>query len=167
MKEKNRKNLRRGVEIFLFALYLAMLSYFLFFADRMGRAFSERVYHYNLTLLKEIRRFWNYRHTLGSWAVVLNLAGNVIAFFPFGIFLPRLFQKCKNIPFAVLLCFEFSLCIEMIQLVTKVGCFDVDDIILNTLGGFGGTLIYQMYGRLSKSGKKGGWKEGNERKKTL
>ena len=32
--------------------------------------------------------------------------------------------------------------IEIIQLYTKIGVFDVDDIILNTLGGFVGYLIY-------------------------
>ncbi|WP_433946754.1 VanZ family protein [Paenibacillus sp. SN-8-1] len=34
------------------------------------------------------------------------------------------------------------LAVELIQLFTKVGCFDVDDIILNTLGaiGFAGTV---------------------------
>ncbi len=39
-----------------------------------------------------------------------------------------------------LISFEFSLLIECIQLVSKVGSFDVDDMILNTLGGSLGYL---------------------------
>ena len=32
-------------------------------------------------------------------------------------------------------CFLFSLGIELLQLATRVGVFDVDDLLLNTLGG--------------------------------
>ena len=38
--------------------------------------------------------------------------------------------------------FFISLTIEVIQLLTKVGCFDVDDMILNTLGAALGYGIY-------------------------
>ena len=41
-----------------------------------------------------------------------------------------------------LISFEFSLLIECIQLVSKVGSFDVDDMILNTLGGSLGYLCF-------------------------
>ena len=80
MKERKKKESFRGLEILLFAVYLAVLCYFLFFAENMGRTFTEREYHYNLMPLKEIKRFWIYRETLGLWSVVLNLVGNVAAF---------------------------------------------------------------------------------------
>ena len=35
-----------------------------------------------------------------------------------------------------------SLGVEVMQLLTKVGSFDVDDILLNTVGGVIGFLIY-------------------------
>ena len=35
-----------------------------------------------------------------------------------------------------------SLGVEVMQLLTKVGSFDVDDILLNTVGGVLGFLIY-------------------------
>lgn len=38
--------------------------------------------------------------------------------------------------------FELSLLVETIQLVTKVGSFDVDDLLLNTIGGVCGYLVY-------------------------
>ena len=43
-----------------------------------------------------------------------------------------------------------SLCAEAIQLVTKVGCFDVDDLILNTLGAFLGYLAFVLCSRLRR-----------------
>lgn len=144
MEQENRKKLFRGLEILLFAVYLALLCYFLFFAESMGRTFSERTYHYNLEPFKEIRRFWKYRDSLGTWSVGLNLVGNVAAFLPFGAFLPALFEKCKKFIPTTLLCFEFSLFVETVQLIGKVGSFDVDDILLNTLGGILGYLLYRL-----------------------
>lgn len=149
MEEKRKKKAIRILEILLFAVYLVMLCYFLFIADRVGRTYAERAYHYNLVPLKEIRRFWEYRHILDFWSVILNLVGNVVAFIPFGLFLPRLFQRCRKFLLTMLFCFEFSLCVEVIQLMWKVGSFDVDDILLNTLGGILGFFIYKISGWLT------------------
>lgn len=145
MKEEKRKRSFQWLEILLFAAYLTMLCYFLFFAENMGRTYSERTYHYNLMPFKEIRRFWTYREALGFWSVMLNLVGNVVAFIPFGIFLPRLFGGCRKFFLTMLLSFEFSLCVEIIQLIWKVGSFDVDDIMLNTLGGILGFITYRIF----------------------
>ncbi len=169
MEKKKRNKLFRVLEILLFAVYLAVLCYFLFIADRMGRTYSERVYHYNLMPFKEIVRFWTYRQTLGFWSVMLNLIGNVAAFIPYGLFLPRLFSSCRRFLLTFVLAFEFSLCVEIIQLVWKVGSFDVDDILLNTLGGAFGFLIYRIL--VWVKGKSGGgscgMEEKNEKKKSL
>ena len=37
-----------------------------------------------------------------------------------------------------------SLCIETVQLVCKVGSFDVDDLLLNTIGGIVGYIFYRV-----------------------
>ncbi len=148
MKESRKTEPVRRLEILLFIAYLAVLFYFLFFAETMGRTVTEREYHYNLMPLKEIKRFWTYRHSLGFWSVCLNLFGNVAAFLPFGMFLPRLCPKCRKFLLTMLFSFELSLCVELIQLVGKVGSFDVDDILLNTLGGAFGYLCYSISKKL-------------------
>ncbi len=148
MKESRKTEPVRRLEILLFISYLAVLFYFLFFAETMGRTVTEREYHYNLMPLKEIKRFWTYRHSLGFWSVCLNLFGNVAAFLPFGMFLPRLCPKCRKFLLTMLFSFELSLCVELIQLVGKVGSFDVDDILLNTLGGAFGYLCYSISKKL-------------------
>ena len=94
-----------------------------------------------------IRRFIVYRRTLGWFAVLSNLLGNVLAFVPFGMILPMLTPKCRNFFHIVLLGFDFSLFVETIQLISKVGSFDVDDLILNTLGGALGYLAYRLIRR--------------------
>jgi glycopeptide antibiotics resistance protein len=128
-----------------FIVYFAVLFYFLFISERIGLSFYERGYHYNLIPFKEIRRFYTHVDVLGAKAVFINIFGNVAAFIPFGIFLPMFFVRCRRLPLTVFYSFELSLLIETLQLVTKLGTFDVDDIMLNTLGGLIGYAVYAMY----------------------
>ena len=47
----------------LFICYLLMLTHFMFFSDGFSRSeYTE--YHYNITLFKEIKRFYTYRELL-------------------------------------------------------------------------------------------------------
>ena len=105
-------------------------------------AMKERQYRYNLIPFVEIRRFWVYRKQLGLMAVVTNLFGNVIGFLPFGFILPVILDKMRSGWLIVLAGFGLSVTVEVIQLITKVGCFDVDDMILNTAGAALGYLLF-------------------------
>lgn len=140
---------RRVCHIFAwlaFVVYLIMLCYYLFFAELTGRTGSEE-YHYNLVLFKEIKRFIRYREILGTKAVLLNLAGNVVSFIPFGLFLPLLAHRCRKFGYVTMLSFDFSLMVELIQLISKVGSFDVDDLLLNTIGGALGYICFLLADR--------------------
>jgi glycopeptide antibiotics resistance protein len=140
----------------LFMVYLASLFYVVFFAEAMGRCHPQR-YSYNLKLFGEIRRFIVYRHLLGMKAVILNLAGNIIAFIPFGIMFPKFHRHLHHLVVVALCSFLLSLSIEVIQLFTRVGSFDVDDLLLNTMGGFLGyilLLIMEWLIHLIKKGNK-------------
>lgn len=150
----------------LFVMYLLALMYFLFFAESTGRTFTERTYQYNLIPLHEIRRFIVYRKQLGFAAVSLNLAGNVLAFVPFGLFLPLLVRALRHFWIIVLLGFEFSLLVEIVQLFSKVGSFDVDDILLNTLGaacGYVMCLVLIKWRRRMRNKRSAHEKEGEKR----
>ena len=107
------------------------------------RSNSQAEYAYNLELFREIRRFIVYREQLGWKAVVLNLGGNVVGFMPFGFILPVVSRRGRTWYNTFLLGFFLSLCIESTQLVFKVGSFDVDDLLLNTVGGILGFLSYK------------------------
>ena len=133
----------------LFFLYLAVLTYFLFFSEKYGRT-AEREFSYNLTPFLEIRRFWNYREFLGLKAVFINLAGNVLAFVPFGAILPVISRRMRGFFRVMLLGFSFSLLVECTQLVTRVGTFDVDDLMLNTLGAVLGYLFFALCDRIRR-----------------
>ena len=141
----------RIISITIFVIYIIALGYFLFFAESMGRTTRGDEYHYNLQPLFEIKRIWRSSHILGMKYVILNFAGNVIAFIPFGYLLPKMVKKKPRLFHTVLFSFEFSLLVELTQLISRTGSFDVDDLILNTFGGLIGYIVY--YGRVV-SGKK-------------
>ncbi len=135
---------QRVISQLVFILYLGVLFYFLFFSERYGRTDISDEYHYNLVLFREIKRFYRYREILGMKSVMINLAGNVVAFMPFGFFLPILWQKSGKLLYVTFWSFSFSLVVETIQLVYKVGTFDVDDLFLNTLGGIFGYMMMRL-----------------------
>jgi len=64
-----------------------------------------------------------------------NLAGNIIGFMPFGFILPVLSKRFFKFKTITLATFSLSLTYETLQLLFGFGSFDVDDLILNTLGG--------------------------------
>ena len=128
----------------LFLAYIAGLVYFLFFSERYGRTDANHMLRYNLTPFREIRRFWNNRRSLGMRAVLLNIAGNVLIFIPFGAILPVLIKRMRNCFLTVGAGALMSLWIEALQLLTRVGSFDVDDILLNAFGSLVGFILFAI-----------------------
>lgn len=130
----------------LFVAYLVFALYVMFFSERLDRTMVSTEYRYNLTPFAEIERFWNMRYSYGWDVTLINLLGNVICFMPFGFLVPTLSKKrvLNNILSVTILAMAFSMTIETAQLLAKVGAFDVDDIILNTLGGFLGYVIFKI-----------------------
>ena len=125
----------------LFLLYVGFLIYFLFVAEWYGRTEIAEDYRYNLELFKEIRRFITYREQLGTFTVFANLFGNILIFVPYGFFI-SMASRSRGF-FKTLFCsMGLSLCVEIIQLFTRVGSFDVDDILLNTIGGVLGYITF-------------------------
>lgn len=150
----DRKKLIKFFCLVCFLIYLALLIYLLIFYEEYDRTMANRSYRYNLIPFAEIRRFWVYRKQIGIGKVISNLAGNVIGFLPFGMLLPAFSRRFRSGILVTFLSFDVSLCIELIQLTFKVGIFDVDDIMMNTLGGLIGYGIFVIlyYGRLIYNG---------------
>jgi glycopeptide antibiotics resistance protein len=122
-----------------------MLAYFLFFSERYGRVVDKEGYRYNLELFKEIKRFITYREIVGFESFVVNILGNILAFAPFGFLLPMLNVSYRKFLRMATLSLWFSIMIEVVQLVTRVGIFDVDDIMMNTFGGIIGYICYMIF----------------------
>ena len=69
---------------------------------------------------------------------------NVMLFVPMGYLLPYIFRwfraKPRTRPAAA--CFLISLAMENLQLITRRGFYDVDDLVSNTIGGIIGQLLF-------------------------
>ena len=125
-----------------FLAYLLLLMYLVFISSGLGRVEHDE-YRYNLTLFHEIGRYYNIGIQTGNWTLFrFNVIGNIVVFVPLGIFLPKLFLRCRKLLAVLVISLEVSLAVELVQLLTKVGSFDVDDLLLNTVGGVLGYLIY-------------------------
>ncbi|MBU3128954.1 VanZ family protein [Clostridium tagluense] len=72
-----------------------------------------------------------------------NVVGNIVIFIPLGTYL-SLFKNDKRVITNLLLIFIVSLFVEIIQGLLGIGASDIDDIILNYLGGVIGILGYKF-----------------------
>lgn len=142
MNSQTKKRIQK-ISWVLFVLYILILVYLLFLSEGFGHRLSEhRDYRYNLIPFQEIRRFWVYREIVGRKAAFLNIGGNILGFCPFGFMLPILSRRYRRMRKTVRMGFFLSLFVECMQLILHVGSFDVDDIILNTLGTLIGFLCF-------------------------
>lgn len=115
-------------------LLLAFITYILLLFELVT---SRDVYigGTNLIPFKEM-----FRYEIGSENFYKQVVGNIILFMPFGFF-ATYYTKIAKIRNISLITFLVSLTIETVQ--KFIGrSFDVDDIILNVLGGILGFLIY-------------------------
>jgi len=76
-------------------------------------------------------------------SVLLNeIVQNILLFIPFGFLLPISLKPINKL-WKVLICgLAFSFFIETIQLMTHRGCFDVSDLIHNSVGAIVGFMIF-------------------------
>lgn len=129
----------------IFALYCIVMIWLLFL-QRLGS--MAPMGRYNLVPLDTVRlyiRLLQHSESLAQRnSAIANLAGNVVLFIPFGIFLPLMVSwQRKFLPF-VILTTGLLLLVELLQYVTGLGALDVDDMILN----FCGVMIGRIFWRL-------------------
>ncbi len=82
------------------------------------------------------------RYNITSRLFIKNVLGNLIMFLPFGFF-TSYYLKVEKMTLPVILTLIASVSIEVVQM--SIGrVFDVDDIILNLLGGICGFFLYNI-----------------------
>lgn len=147
MEDNRQRKIRRTGRV-LFFIYLLVLIYFLFFSDKYGRTVGTGEYRYNLVPFNEISRYILHSDMFTSEQLLVNIMGNIGAFLPFGFFVPITLEGYNSFLKVTFLSLVFSACVESIQLITRVGSFDVDDIILNTVGGAVGYILYYVFSKI-------------------
>ena len=114
----------------IFMIYIICLFYIVTFQDIDGSWATS-----NFQPFKEM-----FRYSFGSRLFIKNVLGNMLMFVPYGFFVSYILKERKALIILVLT-FILSFTIEYIQL--RIGrVFDIDDILLNLMGGILGYWIY-------------------------
>lgn len=123
---------------FIILPYAIFLLYLMFFG--MGRL----QYEDNIVRIKPIVSTIWFIHETISWLDIIRIVlGNVVMFVPFG-FLGWIFPQLKKIKNLVITFVSSIVIIEALQYFSRLGVFDVDDVLLNTFGVFLGWQIKRI-----------------------
>ncbi len=127
----------RWIGAILFICYLAVLIYSTLFT------FNYYVYgkSFNLVLLDSIRLMWR---SGNYWLIFKNVIGNLLLFMPLGFLLPLMFRWLDSFRKMFFISFGVSGLIELLQFYYANRIFDIDDILLNGLGGLTGLIVYKI-----------------------
>lgn len=125
---------------------VALLSIlFIYIVIVLGATIGDRVStdskSLSMHLFSSYKDAWN-NFSPGAWR---NIILNILMFVPLGILLPLIFKNCRKYWVTYLVGLFFTLIIEVIQLISGRGIFDIDDIFNNTLGciiGYGIVIIF-------------------------
>ena len=137
IKEKQKIVIYKELLMLCFAIYILCLFQVVTFQDDVSWSSNnfiplQEILRYNITS----RLFWK------------NVIGNLIMFLPFGFFISY-YLKAEKITLPIILTLIASAAVEIVQMcIGRV--FDVDDILLNLLGGSIGFGIYFMLKRVGE-----------------
>ena len=148
----------RGLIIAASIIYALALLYLLLLRNPHTR-FSEAGfltylrYSVNLVPFKTIAEYITriQAGTINLSTALANLFGNLVLFLPAGFLLPCLWKRLRRFggTFLTVLC--VILAVECLQLLLRIGSFDIDDFILNLAGaslGYAGFAGFAMLSRL-------------------
>jgi glycopeptide antibiotics resistance protein len=128
---------RRAASVLL-ACYLALLltlTLVLFRAPEVG-------VEPNLAPFRSIARDWH----AGGRNFLVNIVGNVVAFLPLGFLLPLVLRRPTRAWQVALMAAALSATIEALQFASGRRTADVDDVLLNVMGGLAGYVAWRGCG---------------------
>lgn len=120
---------------FIILPYTIFLLYLMFFG--MGRFQNE---DHIVRIKPIISTVWFIQETISWFDIIKIVLGNVVMFIPFG-FLGWIFPQLNNLKNLIITFVSTIVIVEALQYFSRLGVFDVDDVILNTFGVF---LGWQM-----------------------
>lgn len=131
--------LKKLYHIFI-PFYTVFLLYLMFFG------FGRTQYDINIVRLKPLISTIDFVEQSILWKnIFMNIFGNILLFVPFG-FLGIIFPKLSDFKSLLLNFLSVIILTETLQYFSRLGVFDIDDIILNTAGVTIGFYIYKISG---------------------
>lgn len=136
-KITDKKKILKFSQSIVFLYYVILLFNMVIFAR------YNSVNGYNIIPFKSIIN----QFIIGNiYSIIINVFGNFLIFMPLEYFNIELF-KINKLSINFLLSFAVIFAIELFQFIFKAGVFDIDDLILRTLGMM---TFYLMYNKLKK-----------------
>ena len=137
IKYKPKFVLYEEILTLIFIIYILMFFQIVTYQDVIS-------YGNNFIPFKELTRY-----QIGSKLFYKNIIGNILLFMPYGFFVSYYLRLDKK-RIAGLLILIVSISIETVQLL--IGrCFDVDDILLNLVGGMLGYCLYKILDKVTEN----------------
>ncbi len=145
-----RKKVSRGILWALTVIYFVVLVKLILFKTQIGPvryiqmdhvSFLSNLKSANLVPVRGIVNLFGSNNS--SIFILQNIIGNLIGFMPLGFLFYYLYSPVtlKN---ALKVSFLTSLAFEVVQVIFVLGHFDIDDIILNTIGGVLGFIVAKI-----------------------
>lgn len=155
--------IRKTVLFLIFAVYLIGFLYIVFFSRNAADEYQVHAALFQ-NLAESVHIDFGivgafYAVLEGDWRALLShiqftsydslvqIYLNIMLFVPMGYLLPYIFRwfraGVKYRPF--LGCFVISLAVENIQLITRHGFYDLDDLITNSVGGLAGQILFMVF----------------------
>jgi len=140
---------KKYVIIILFVAYLILLTKIIVFKYPIDMSLIQR---YEISAWQwfasgnyvPFKTILNYIGGNPTWVVAIrNLEGNIIPFIPLGFFIPLLYNRPLTWKYILAVAFLLSIALEGMQVLLRVGVFDIDDIILNVLSAIVGYGAYR------------------------
>ncbi|KAB7673187.1 VanZ family protein [Bacillus sp. B1-b2] len=130
------------LSILFFCFYIVLLFYLLFFSNYRQNVHGVLAYNFIpiLSIVKEMQHLF----PLHVSALTGNLLGNIFAFIPFGLFITY-WVKQPSLTLVLFSSVLLSIAIELLQLVFYIGVCDINDVILNGIGGGIGYFIMKVF----------------------
>lgn len=147
---------RKGLNILfgIIIVFYVVMMMDLFFRFNVLHAGGDTISRdYNFIPFRTILNYLTSMAHMSKSRVMSNVLGNIIIFVPYGTYLQMLRKEMPVWKGAVLTA-ATSVCIEAVQLAFGIGACDIDDVILNFLGGLIGILGYRALRYLIKEARR-------------
>lgn len=131
-------------------VYALVLVYFMFFG--FGRLERYSSFQYSLKIYSI--PLWFPKRLSDTWRIWIFSVGNLAAFMPLGALIPASLSRAWRKYWKCLILFLAGIvALELLQMLSLLGSFDVEDILVNTMGFSAGYAAWEFV-RRGKSAKK-------------
>lgn len=76
--------------------------------------------------------------------LLVNIMGNLVLLLPWGILAPLVIKRLRHLRGVAISGFLISLTAEVLQFSFKLGVFDIDDLMYNTIGAVAGFYLLKV-----------------------